>query len=69
MAKHGAMSSAFSDWWSYKFEVYGVPTAGALVHDAGVVVSFNSDDRELARHHSHEAIGHQVQRRQTRKKL
>ncbi len=56
MKKHGAMGSAFADWWAYKFEVYdAIPYAGALMHDAGVVVSFNSDDRELARHLNHEA--------------
>lgn len=56
MAKHGAMGSAFSDWWAYKFEVYdAIPYAGALMHDAGVVVSFNSDDQELARHLNTEA--------------
>lgn len=56
MAKHGAMGSAFSDWWAYKFEVYdAIPYAGALMHHAGVNVSFNSDDRELARHLNHEA--------------
>ncbi|MFP6618540.1 MAG: amidohydrolase, partial [Pirellulaceae bacterium] len=56
MARHGAMGSAFSDWWAYKFEVYdAIPYNGALMHQAGVVVSFNSDDRELARHLNHEA--------------
>lgn len=56
MAKHGAMGSAFSDWWAYKFEVYdGIPYAGALMHDAGVVVSFNSDDAELATRLNQEA--------------
>ncbi|MEW4487624.1 amidohydrolase family protein [Thalassoglobus sp. JC818] len=56
MAEHGAMGSAFSDWWAYKFEVYdAIPYAGALMHEAGVVVSFNSDDRELARHLNTEA--------------
>ena len=56
MAKQGAMGSAFSDWWAYKFEVYdAIPYAGALMHRAGVVVSFNSDDRELARHLNHDA--------------
>lgn len=56
MARHGAMGSAFADWWAYKFEVYdAIPFAGALMHRAGVVVSFNSDDRELARHLNHEA--------------
>jgi len=56
MARHGATGSAFSDWWAYKFEVYdAIPYAGALMHNAGVVVSFNSDDRELARHLNQEA--------------
>lgn len=56
MAKHGATGSSFSDWWAYKFEVYdAIPFNGALMHRAGVVVSFNSDDRELARHLNHEA--------------
>lgn len=56
LAKHGAMASAFSDWWAYKFEVYdAIPYAGALMHDQGVVVSFNSDDGELARHLNQEA--------------
>jgi N-acetylglucosamine-6-phosphate deacetylase len=50
MAKHGAMGSSFSDWWAYKMEVYdAIPYNGALMHNAGVVVSFNSDDAELAR--------------------
>ena len=56
MADHGAMGSAFADWWAYKFEVYdAIPYAGALMHNAGVVVSFNSDDRELGRHLNQEA--------------
>ena len=56
MAEIGAGASTFSDWWAYKFEVYdAIPYAGALMHNAGVVVSFNSDDRELARHLNHEA--------------
>jgi N-acetylglucosamine-6-phosphate deacetylase len=56
MAEHGAMGSSFSDWWAYKFEVYdAIPHNGALMHRAGVVVSFNSDDAELARHLNQEA--------------
>ncbi|MCA9177362.1 MAG: amidohydrolase family protein [Planctomycetales bacterium] len=56
MAKHGAMGSAFSDWWAYKFEVFdAIPYNGSLMHNAGVVVSFNSDDRELARRLNTEA--------------
>ena len=34
------------DWWAYKFEVYdAIPYNGALMHERGVVVSFNSDTR------------------------
>ena len=50
IAKHGAGASTFSDWWAYKFEVYdAIPYNGTLMHDRGVVVSFNSDSSELAR--------------------
>ncbi|HUT94069.1 MAG TPA: amidohydrolase family protein [Thermoguttaceae bacterium] len=56
MARYGAGGSAFSDWWAYKFEVYdAIPYNGVLMHRAGVVVSFNSDSRELARHLNQEA--------------
>ncbi len=51
MALHGAGASSFSDWWAYKFEVYdAIPYNGSILHDRGVVVSFNSDSSELARH-------------------
>jgi imidazolonepropionase-like amidohydrolase len=50
IAQHGAGGSTFSDWWAYKFEVYdAIPYNGSLMHDRGVVVSFNSDSSELAR--------------------
>jgi N-acetylglucosamine-6-phosphate deacetylase len=50
MAKHGAGGSSFSDWWAYKFEVYdAIPYNGALMHDQGVLVSYNSDSDELSR--------------------
>ncbi len=56
MARHGVGASSFSDWWAYKFEVYdAIPYNGALLHEAGVVVSFNSDDAELARRMNLEA--------------
>ncbi len=56
IARHGAGGSSFSDWWGYKFEVLdAIPQNGLLMHRAGVQVSFNSDDRELARHLNHEA--------------
>jgi N-acetylglucosamine-6-phosphate deacetylase len=52
----GATASTFSDWWAYKFEVYdAIPYNGAIMHNAGVVVSFNSDDAELARRLNTEA--------------
>jgi N-acetylglucosamine-6-phosphate deacetylase len=50
MAAHGAGASSFSDWWAYKFEVYdAVPYNGAILHQRGVVTSYNSDSAELAR--------------------
>ncbi|HEX8910804.1 MAG TPA: amidohydrolase family protein [Humisphaera sp.] len=50
IARHGAGASTFSDWWAYKLEVYdAIPYNGAIMHKAGVLVSFNSDDAELAR--------------------
>lgn len=56
IAEIGAGASTFSDWWSYKFEVYdAIPYNGALLHNAGVVTSFNSDDNELATHLNTEA--------------
>ncbi|MCW5559559.1 MAG: amidohydrolase family protein, partial [Verrucomicrobiae bacterium] len=56
IARHGAGGSAFSDWWAYKFEVYdAIPYAGSLMRDRGVVVSFNSDDDDLARRLNFEA--------------
>jgi imidazolonepropionase-like amidohydrolase len=49
IASIGAGGSTFSDWWGYKYEVIdAIPYNGALMHGAGVVVSFNSDDDELA---------------------
>lgn len=50
IAKHGAGASTFSDWWGYKFEVRDAnPYNGALMAERGTLVSFNSDDSELAR--------------------
>lgn len=48
--------STFADWWAYKFEVYdAIPYNGSLMHDRGIVVSFNSDSSDLARHLNLEA--------------
>ncbi|MDA1047280.1 MAG: amidohydrolase family protein [Verrucomicrobia bacterium] len=50
IARHGAGASTFSDWWAYKFEVYdAIPYAGAIMHERGCVVSFNSDSPDHAR--------------------
>jgi imidazolonepropionase-like amidohydrolase len=44
MAEHGAAGSTFSDWWQYKLEAYdAVPHNAALMHEAGVLTSINSD--------------------------
>nr|WP_315485190.1 amidohydrolase family protein [uncultured Undibacterium sp.] len=56
IAALGAGGSTFSDWWGFKMEVIdSVPFNGALMHQAGVVTSFNSDSDELARHLNTEA--------------
>jgi len=56
LARLGAGASTFSDWWAYKFEVYdAIPWNGALMWDRGVVVSFNSDSRDVARRMNTEA--------------
>lgn len=56
MAKHGAGGSSFSDWWAYKYEVYdAIPYNGAMMHEQGVTVAFNSDDAEMARRLNQEA--------------
>ncbi|MFG0328000.1 MAG: amidohydrolase family protein [Phycisphaerales bacterium JB037] len=54
--EHALGASSFSDWWAYKYEVVdAIPHNGAIMHDVGVVVSFNSDSDELARRMNAEA--------------
>lgn len=56
MKKHGVGASTFSDWWAYKFEVWdAIPENGAIMHNNGIVVAFNSDDVELGRRLNQEA--------------
>ncbi len=56
MAAHGAGGSSFADWWAYKYEVYeAIPHNGAIMHEQGVTVAFNSDDAEMARRLNQEA--------------
>ncbi len=56
MREHGSMPTVFSDWWAYKAEVYdSIPYNGAILHSRGLLTSFNSDDKELARRMNLEA--------------
>lgn len=56
IARHGAGASTFSDWWAFKFEVYdAIPFNGALLHQRGASVSFNSDSTDHARRLNTEA--------------
>ncbi|HEY4612738.1 MAG TPA: amidohydrolase family protein, partial [Bacteroidota bacterium] len=49
MAKHGAGGSTFSDWWAYKIEAWdAIPGNGPLMASQGVLVSYNSDNSQLA---------------------
>ncbi|MTI87557.1 MAG: amidohydrolase family protein [Balneolaceae bacterium] len=56
LAKNGAHTSVFADWWAYKFEVYySTAYNAAILNENGVVNSINSDSGELIRHLNHEA--------------
>lgn len=56
IAANALGASSFSDWWAYKVEVQdAIPDNGAILHEAGVVVSFNSDSNEHARRLNTEA--------------
>ncbi len=56
LAKNGAHTSIFADWWAYKFEVYySTSYNAAILNHYGVVNSINSDSDELIRHLNHEA--------------
>lgn len=56
IADHGAGTSTFSDWWAYKIEAYdAIPQNAALLDEAGVLSTINSDSDELMRHLYHEA--------------
>lgn len=57
MKAHGVSGvSTFSDWWAYKFEVYeAIPYNGAIMHNVGLNVAYNSDDPEMARRLNQEA--------------
>jgi imidazolonepropionase-like amidohydrolase len=56
LAKNGAHTSIFADWWAYKFEVYySTSYNAAILNHNGVINSINSDSPELIRHLNHEA--------------
>jgi len=50
MADLGVGGSTFGDWWAYKIEAYdAIPQNAALMDEAGVVASVNSDSAEMMR--------------------
>jgi imidazolonepropionase-like amidohydrolase len=50
MADLGVGGSTFGDWWAYKIEAYdAIPQNAALMTEAGVLASLNSDSAELMR--------------------
>jgi imidazolonepropionase-like amidohydrolase len=56
MKEHGVGASTFADWWAYKFEVNdAIPYNGPIMHNAGLVVAYNSDDAEMSRRLNQEA--------------
>ncbi|WP_208889403.1 amidohydrolase family protein [Polaribacter sejongensis] len=49
-------ASTFSDWWAYKYEVNdAIPYNAAIMHNEGLTVAINSDDREMSRRLNQEA--------------
>lgn len=56
IAQLGAGASTFADWWAFKVEVIdAIPFNAAMLHRAGVITSFNSDNAEMARRLNTEA--------------
>ena len=50
LADAGVGGSTFADWWSYKIEAYdAIPQNAAMMDEAGVLSSVNSDDDEMVR--------------------
>ena len=56
MVAHGVGGSTFSDWWAYKKEAYdAIPHNAAMMHNAGVLASLNSDSADVIRYLNLEA--------------
>ncbi|MFO7622122.1 MAG: amidohydrolase family protein [Bacteroidales bacterium] len=54
--RNGAAASVFSDWWSYKYEVYeGIAYNAATLLEQGVLTCLHSDDAEMGRRLNQEA--------------
>jgi len=50
MAEANVGGSTFGDWWAYKVEAYdAIPQNAALMTEAGVLASVNSDSSEMVR--------------------
>jgi imidazolonepropionase-like amidohydrolase len=50
IAAHGVGGGTFIDWWGYKAEAYdAIPYNVAMMENAGIMTSVNSDSDELAR--------------------
>jgi imidazolonepropionase-like amidohydrolase len=50
IAAHGVTGGTFIDWWGYKAEAYdAIPYNVAMMENAGIITSVNSDSDELAR--------------------
>ncbi|MCI2228123.1 amidohydrolase family protein [Polaribacter sp. MSW13] len=56
MKDRGIGGSTFSDWWAYKYEVNdAIPYNASIMHNVGITVAINSDDREMSRRLNQEA--------------
>ncbi len=56
IARHGAGTATFADWWAYKVEAYdAVPHNAAMLLRAGVNSTIKSDSADLMRHLTMEA--------------
>jgi imidazolonepropionase-like amidohydrolase len=56
IAAHGVGGGTFIDWWGFKAEAYdAIPYNVAIMNNAGVLTSVNSDSAELARHLNQDA--------------
>ncbi len=56
IARHGASTATFADWWAYKVEAYdAVPHNAGMLSRFGINSTIKSDSADLMRHMHHEA--------------